>query len=63
MIKIVAVDGTEIFEIECLKQHSRGIAMAYVTGLMVERLRNQQAKVYQQIPEQWEKLEKQGKKL
>ena len=46
-----------------LKQHSRGIAMAYVTGLMVERLRNQQAKVYQQIPEQWEKLEKQGKKL
>jgi len=46
-----------------LKQHSRGTGIAYVTGLMVERLRNQQSQVYQQIPEQWEKLEKQGKKL
>jgi CHAD domain-containing protein len=46
-----------------LKQHSRGSGIAYVTGLMVERLRNQQFQVYQQIPEQWEKLEKQGKRL
>ena len=46
-----------------LKQHSRGTGIAYVTGLMVERLRNQQFQVYQQIPEQWKKLEKHGKKL
>ncbi|MEO8327728.1 MAG: CHAD domain-containing protein, partial [Nitrospirota bacterium] len=46
-----------------LKQHSRGTGIAYVTGLMVERLRNQQSQVYQQIPKQWEKLGKQGKKL
>jgi CHAD domain-containing protein len=46
-----------------LKQHSRGAGIAYVTGLMVERLRNRQTQVYQQIPKQWEKLEKQGKKL
>lgn len=46
-----------------LKQHSRGTGIAYVTGLMVERLRNQQSQVYQQIPKQWQKLEKQGKKL
>ncbi|MBA3611339.1 MAG: CYTH and CHAD domain-containing protein [Nitrospirales bacterium] len=46
-----------------LKQHSRGTGIAYVIGLMVERLRNQQSQVYQQIPKQWEKLEKQGKKL
>ena len=46
-----------------LKQHSRGTGIAYVTGLMVERLRNRQAGVYHQIPEQWEQLEKQGKKL
>jgi hypothetical protein len=46
-----------------LKQHSRGTGIAYVTGLMVERLRNQQLQAYQQIPKQWEKLEKQGKKL
>lgn len=46
-----------------LKQHSRGTGIAYVTGLMVERIRNQQSQVYQQIPEQWKKLEKQGKKL
>ena len=46
-----------------LKQHSRGSGIAYVTGLMVERLRNKQFQVYQQIPEQWEKLEKQGKRL
>ncbi len=46
-----------------LKQHSRGIGIAYVTGLMVERLRNQQSHVYQQIPQQWKKLEKQGEKL
>lgn len=46
-----------------LKQHARGTGMAYVIGLMVERVRNQQIEVYQQIPEQWKKLEKQGKKL
>jgi CHAD domain-containing protein len=46
-----------------LKQHSRGAGIVYVTGLMVERLRNRQLQVYRQIPEQWEKLEKQGKKL
>ena len=46
-----------------LKQHSRGTGIAYVTGRMVERLRNQQSQVYQQIPKQWQKLEKQGKKL
>lgn len=45
------------------KQHSRGTGIAYVTGLMVERLRNLQSQVHQQIPKQWEKLEKQGKKL
>ena len=46
-----------------IKHHSRGTGRAYVTGLMVERLRNRQFQVYQQIPEQWEQLEKQGKKL
>jgi len=46
-----------------LKQHSRGTGIAYVTGMMVERLRNQQLQAYQQIPKQWERLEKQGKKL
>ena len=46
-----------------LKPHSRGAGMAYITGLMVERLRNRQAQVFQQIPKQWKKLEKQGKKL
>lgn len=46
-----------------LKQHSRGTGIVYVIGLMVERLRNQQSQVYQQIPKQWQKLEKQGKKL
>ncbi|HNP62255.1 MAG TPA: CYTH and CHAD domain-containing protein [Nitrospirales bacterium] len=45
------------------KNHSRGTGVAYVTGLMVERLRNQQSQVYQQIPKQWQKLEKRGKKL
>jgi CHAD domain-containing protein len=45
------------------KQHCRGTGIAYVTGLMVERLRAQQGEVYRQIPEQWKKLEKQGKKL
>lgn len=46
-----------------LKQYSRGTGIAYVTGLMVERVRNQQSQVHQQIPKQWKKLEKQGKKL
>ncbi|GJL59386.1 MAG: hypothetical protein NPIRA03_22430 [Nitrospirales bacterium] len=46
-----------------IKQHSRGTGIAYVTGLMVERLRNQQAQVYQQISKQWKKLQKQGGKL
>ncbi|MGP0593789.1 CHAD domain-containing protein [Nitrospira sp. T9] len=46
-----------------LKQHSRGIGIPYVTGLMVERLRNRQSQVYQQIPKQWKKLQKQGEKL
>ncbi|MEO6203035.1 MAG: CHAD domain-containing protein, partial [Nitrospirales bacterium] len=46
-----------------LKQHSRGTGIAYVTGLMVERLRNHQSQVYQQIPKQWRKLAKQGKNL
>jgi len=46
-----------------LKQHCRGTGIAYVTGLMVERLRNQQFQVYQQIPEQWKRLKKQGKRL
>jgi CHAD domain-containing protein len=46
-----------------LKQFSRGAGIAYVIGLIVERLRNQQSQVYQQIPKQWERLEKQGKKL
>ena len=46
-----------------IKQHSRGTGIAYVTGLMVERLRNHQSQVYEQIPKQWEKLQKQGKKL
>lgn len=46
-----------------LKQHSRGTGIAYVTGLMVERLRNKQTQVYHQIPKHWKKLEKQGKKL
>jgi CHAD domain-containing protein len=46
-----------------LKPHSRGAGLAYVTGLMVERLRNRQFQVCQQIPKQWEKLQKQGKKL
>ncbi len=46
-----------------LKQHSRATGIAFVTGLMVERLRNRQSQVNQQIPKQWEKLEKQGKKL
>ncbi|GJL69204.1 MAG: hypothetical protein NPIRA06_18390 [Nitrospirales bacterium] len=45
------------------KNHSRGTGIAYVTGLMVERLRNQQSQVYQQIPKQWQKLEKRGRKL
>ncbi|HBP87911.1 MAG TPA: CYTH and CHAD domain-containing protein [Nitrospirales bacterium] len=46
-----------------LKQHSRGTGIAYVIGLMVERLRNQQSQVFQQIPVQWKKLKKQGKKI
>ena len=46
-----------------LKQHSRRTGIAYVTGLMVERVRNQQVQVYQQIPEQWKKLKKRGKRL
>jgi CHAD domain-containing protein len=46
-----------------LKPHSRGAGIAYITGLMVERLRNRQSLVYQQIPKQWKKLEKQGKRL
>ena len=46
-----------------IKQHSRGTGIAYVTGLMVERLRNRQSQVYQQIPKQWKKLQKQGGKL
>ncbi|MCA9497869.1 MAG: CHAD domain-containing protein [Nitrospira sp.] len=46
-----------------IKQHSRGTGIAYVTGLMVERLRNHQSQVYEQIPKQWKKLQKQGKKL
>lgn len=46
-----------------IKQHSRSTGIAYVTGLMVERLRNQQSQVDQQIPKQWKKLQKQGEKL
>lgn len=46
-----------------LVRHSRDTGIAYVSGLMVERLRNRQDQVAQQIPEQWKKLEKQGKKL
>lgn len=46
-----------------IKQHSRGTGIAYVTGLMVERFRNRQSQVYQQIPKQWQKLQKQGKRL
>src|SRR5690606_7490080 len=46
-----------------IKRHSRGTGIAYVTGLMVERVRNQQSQVYQQIPKQWKKLQKQGEKL
>lgn len=45
------------------KQHCRGTGIAYVIGLMVERLRAKQGEVYRQIPEEWKKLEKQGKKL
>ncbi|WNM56554.1 CYTH and CHAD domain-containing protein [Candidatus Nitrospira allomarina] len=46
-----------------IKQYSRSTGIAYVIGLMIERLRNQQSQVYQQLPKQWQKLQKHGKKL
>jgi CHAD domain-containing protein len=46
-----------------IKQYSRSTGIAYVTGRMVERLRNQQSQVYQQLPKQWQKLQKHGERL
>jgi CHAD domain-containing protein len=38
--------------------HSKNTGIAYVTGIMVERMRTRQLQVAQPIPKQWKKLEK-----
>lgn len=46
-----------------LKPRTRGTRVAFVCGVIVERLRNHRQVVCRQIPQEWKKLHKTGKKL
>ncbi len=46
-----------------LSPQTRGRGIAFVSGLMVERLRHRRKDFFQRVPHQWEKLRKLGKKL